>query len=253
MSDHDDFTDTTRPPDDETSGGSRTWLMIASGVLVLLLAMGVFTIGSALLEDDEPSTGKTASTGKDPEEGEESPDGPEESLCGLEGHEKGGSLTQAPADVTWTLVGRLAVPRSADAGPGVVTDEGVRYCYAHTRAGATLAAAGALAMGLAEDRVEQVKRSIASGPGRSVALATAANAAPPSDASVQIRGFRLVTYTSESALVQLAVDAGGRLSAFNLELLWEDNDWRLRLDPAGEVQDPEPIPDLVGFVPFSGT
>ncbi len=116
----------------------------------------------------------------------------DKSVCGLPGYEETGTLTAAPA-TTWTFVGTMAAPGSDQAGPGTISADGVRSCYAHTVDGAVLAVANIWAMG-SDARLSKLAldEMTAPGPGRDAAIA--ANI-PKSNTgvSVQIVGMKLLS------------------------------------------------------------
>ncbi len=245
---------------DEPSDRSVGPVWIAIGVL--LVAMAVFVILDALGGDDDrigadtaqtpgATASRAASTTADANVG---------SVCGLGGHDRSGPLVEPPEGVTWTLVGRMAIPASDVSGPGVVDGRtGVRYCYARTRAGALLAAAGFHSWSEvpARHQVTVVEHGVASGPGNDIAR-QAAQDLPSEPAGegrgepVQIRGFQLLAYTDDAALVDLAFQRGSGFTHHQLELVWEGGDWRVRLRPDGTVPGAEAIPDLTGYVPWMG-
>lgn len=242
---------------EEKSLLSRTWFLVAAVVVVLLLAMGIFVSGAAILDDDEPPTAGTST--KPTVSGDATtPDDPSASVCGLPGHEAEGTLSEPPS-ATWSLVGQVALPQSDTAGPGVIEDSELRYCYAHTPEGALLAAANMYAWGEAakSDPVAILERNVAAGPGYDAALAEAKNGYEETgeqQSPLQIRGFRLVSYTGDSSLVDLAFEAGGPggYARHQIELVWERGDWRVRLDADGTPSDGGPLPDLTGYIPWSG-
>lgn len=237
---------------------SRVWFLGAAGVVALILAMGIFASIAALNGDDEdevgpdPDSPTTSAPAAAPEPGE--------SICGLPGHEKKGTLSAPPKDVTWTLVGRFAAPESDTAGPGVVEkSSGVRYCYSRTPEGALLAAANTYAWGMGpkSDPVAVLEQGLASGPGYETAVEQARqaprNVAPPTTPT-QIRGFRLLSYSGESAFVDLAFQVGdaGGYTQHQVELVWEKGDWRMVVRPDGSLVGGSALPDLTGYIPWAG-
>ena len=246
---------------DSTPGsGSRKGLIGAGIVLAILLAMGVFVAVMTFVGDDEPddpTPTTTPTTKPTPSDTTSSAADPEASICGLEGHQTKGGLDTAPS-ADWELIGKSAIPSSDTAGPGVTEDSGVRYCFAHTAEGAVMAGANFYSWGEASrnDPTGVVEHGVASGPGYDAALeqASAGPDAPAEDRFVQIRGFRVVTYTEDVALIDYAFEIGAQqgYAHHQLELSWERGDWRLRVGPDGSVSPGGPLPDLVGYVPWSG-
>lgn len=226
----------------------------SAAVLAVLVVLGVVITVVTIVDDDSPAAREPASPSSSAQPSETSTD-PEASRCGLPGLEKSGTLSAPPKDVTWDLVGTIALPSTEEAGPGEVEDSGLRYCYAHTAEGALLMAANVF--GWEESDPESViANSVATGPGKDAALAELESGAAndSDDAFVfQIRGFRLMAYTAQSALVDIAVEATtGQFVSAQLELVWEDSDWRVRLTPDGSPFNGKPLPDLTGYVGWVG-
>jgi hypothetical protein len=223
-------------------------------VLAVLLVLGVVVTVLTIVGGDDVRA-RTIDVTPSPTSSESSTD-PDASRCDLPGLEKSGTLSKPPEDVTWELVGTTALPASEEAGPGVVEDSGLRYCYAHTPEGALLMAANAFGWEHS-DPESVVANSVASGPGKDAALAELEAGTAGGDGEdsfiFQIRGFRLLAYTDRAALVDIAVEASaGQFVSAPLELAWEGGDWRVRLTPDGSPFNGKPLPDLTGYVPWAG-
>jgi hypothetical protein len=175
----------------------------------------------------------------------------DESVCGLPGYEETGTLTAAP-EVTWTFVGSMAAPGSDATGPGVIDDDGVRSCYAHTVDGAVLAVANIWAMG-SDARLSKLSldRMTAPGPGRDAAMA--ANI-PQSNTgiSVQIAGVNVLSYDAKDATVDVAFRTNtGQLYSFPAPVTWVEGDWKLVLTDDGQPPlRPVALQSLGGFNPW---
>lgn len=228
----------------------------SAAVLAVLVVLGVVITVVTLVDDDSPAAREPGSPSFSAEPSETSTD-PDASRCGLPGLEKSGTLSAPPKNVTWELVGTVALPSTEEAGPGEVEDSGLRYCYAHTPEGALLMAANTFAWDEA-DPAAVVANSIASGPGKAAAEAaledgTAGGSDTGSDQLLQIRGFRLLAYNGSSAMVDIVVQASpGQFVSLALELVWEGGDWRLRLSPDGSLFNGKAVPDLTGYIPWAG-
>lgn len=227
----------------------------AAAVLALLVLVGVVITVLTVLDDDSPAAREPVSPSSSAEPTETSTD-PDASRCGLSGLEKSGTLTEPPADVTWELVGTIALPSTVGSGPGEASKSGVRYCYAHTPTGALLMAANIFAWNKAADPESVLATSIASGPGHDAARAllreqSSGNAEDTS--RFQISGFRLLSYTGAAAVVDLVLQGSdGQLVSMPIELAWEGGDWRLRLTASGTLFNGQSLPDLTGYFPWSG-
>ncbi len=232
---------------------------------LLLAVMTVFVLVGAVFGDSAESPPDV--TVEDERAAASVSDGRGQSGCAssLRSPDTSEPLVQPPEDVTWSLVGTIAVPQSASAGPAVVEQSGIRRCFAHTRSGALLAAVNTYAWPDAgpHDPVGLVEHNVASGPGYDVALAEAEAQearldsgvvdSPESSTTIQLRGFRLMSYDGASALVELALQAskGGYLRQ-QIEVAWEGDDWRVRLQPDGRLQEPVQIPGLTGYITWVG-
>lgn len=223
-------------------------------VLILAAVLGYRTLtGPEEEERTAPPTATAPSTSTAPTE---TPSvAGVDSVCGLEAVELDGTLTAAPADTEWELVGTTAAPSVEDHGPGVVEANGFRSCFAHTPAGALLAAANVAAMGSDPDLASSVAQNLfAKGPGRDVALSTT----PPGNAGggvrVQIAGFRILNYAGTEASIDLALrGSNGVLGAQVFDLVWEDGDWKIQIAPDGQLPtDLAVLPDLTGYILWAG-
>jgi hypothetical protein len=241
---------------EKSSPWTRPGVIAAAGFLALILVLGIVLTAIGVFDDDktngDATPGPTSSASS-------TPTNPAASICGLPGHETSGALGTAPRSTTWELVGSVAVPSSRTSGPGKVEDSGLRYCYAHTKEGAVFAAANFYSWGEASrtDAAGVIEHGVASGPGFEAALEQAKNAAPAASDSpstpVQIRGFRLISYSDSTALVDVAFEiSGSGFSHHQLELAWDRGDWRVRVLPDGSLPSGSGLPDLTGYVPWAG-
>lgn len=180
------------------------------------------------------------------------------SVCGLKDVQLDGTVATAP-DTTWALVGTVAAPSVAGAGPGISKPSGFRGCYSHTPTGAVLAGTNFL-IGASNtaSRRETIDRMAAPGPARDRGLAGLAKAASsPTDARVQIAGFRLVSYNGSQATVDIALSVvvgdSAPLMSQVTDLVWVGGDWKVRGSDDGNFLTPvRRIADLGGYVVWSG-
>jgi hypothetical protein len=156
-----------------------------------------------------------------------------------------------PADTTWTTVAGVALPTSATAGP-LHHDHGLASGFAHTPAGAVLAAVHLLVnttpqVGPAvfeptlrtqvvgrdaaamRNAVEADYRSLGGDP---------AGGGPIGSLPATLAGVRLAAFTDAAARVDVltvAVDPTGtaRFAATPVDLAWTGSDWALVAPPAG--------------------
>ncbi|RFA17744.1 hypothetical protein [Subtercola boreus] len=175
------------------------------------------------------------------------------SVCGLAGFEAAGTLTAAP-ETKWSIVGIMAAPNSKAAGPGVTDADGVRSCYAHTPTGALFAVANSWAMG-SDARLAPlaVAANTAPGPGRDAAMA-AQNTRSNSGVSVQIAGFKVLSYSEAEATIDTAFTLNnGTLMSFASTMKWVEGDWKAELTDDGQPPfRPVVLQSLGGYNAWSG-
>ena len=167
-----------------------------------------------------------------------------------------GTVSEAPA-TKWTLVGRMAAPEVADAGPAVVDPDGWRHCYARTPTGALVAAANYIAMtGVPELVGRLAKDGIMPGDLRDRALSTPTPSGPHSSAPMQFRGFRVVSFTPDMAVINLAIEIRGNSTSATMTLRWYQGDWRIGVRGEGAAQELDidygNLPSLYGYVNWAG-
>lgn len=229
-------------------------MFVGTIALVAVLVMGTILFGGGPGGDDETPPSEDYPQEEGPTAESPLPSG-EASVCGLTEVDLTGSLQEPPQNVEWELVGRIAAPGVEEHGPGTVDDDGHRACYSRTPLGAVLAASNWSAMGsdpeLSEGLMEKI---LAQGPGREAALRAPETATGDDDASVQIAGFRLVSYDGEEASVQLAFTSSYGLNlVFTVDMRWEEGDWKQVLADDGEViTPPYPLEAITGFVRWYG-
>lgn len=182
-----------------------------------------------------------------------SDDSADESRCGVPGFEEESSLVQGP-EAEWSYIGSIAVPGSDEIGPGEITPEGVRTCFAHTAAGAVTMAYNAAAQGSTAETSLAFGDYVWTGPGREEILADREPAT--SEGRLALAGFRVLAYDGASARIDVAVridsSSGGGLVSSIYELVWEDGDWRIfaqsEESPGVNI---ETIQSLTGYLAWS--
>lgn len=160
----------------------------------------------------------------------------------------------------WELVGTLVAPTDPDgAGPGKVTDDGLRTCFAHDPTGALFAAVNWIGSTTNAELAEAAAEDLtAPGPGRDVILAAFAN--DPSSVvgdesgGIQITGFSFMAYTGDVAMISLAIGLVGEGQAsMPVTLEWSGTDWLMQLPADGNIAAGiQALPSLAGYVPWSG-
>ena len=242
---------TNSRPDDQERGLWSSWrTRVAVAVVALLLLMTLFLV--VLRPDPQPqatprpSPKPTVSSTAAPAGGA--------SICGLApGDQSVPSVP--PVSTDWELVGSVAAPTAPRSiGPGLVTD-GLRSCYARSPLGALYAATGFLAT-TSEPRLRlpAVRDLAAKGQGRDKALDLITGADPgPATGGVQLAGFTFLNWDANTSVIDVALRTGGNVGHLPVSLRWEDGDWKVIFPPTGGIYDAiAPLPNLTGYVPWSG-
>ncbi|WP_165966365.1 hypothetical protein [Actinomadura sp. 7K534] len=155
----------------------------------------------------------------------------------------------------WKRFKGVALPFSPVVGPLDVKGD-IARCYQHTPRGALFAA---VQISVRLDRSagwqKIMERQVVEGEGKAAyARVRAAGQVVPAAKAAQIAGFRIVSYTPESAVVGTVSrdPARGGRTARTLTVKWE-GDWKLA--PTGEGSTgsaPERVDSLSGFVFWGG-
>jgi hypothetical protein len=245
-----------------SSPWAQKGFIAAAVVVALLVVLGVVVVlsrpsgdGGARSNRQPPATTAGAS-----QPASTSPDG--DSVCGLPAGDQTVPTT-APPGTRWELVGTMATPTAPKThGPGRV-QSGLRSCFAHTPTGALYSAINFFTAASSTDLLPRAARDLtAAGAGRDRAIREAAKPDPAggtSGSSTQLAGFTFLNYTQGSSTVDLAfrvTKTAGTTSPVHipLSLRWENGDWKVSLPATGEIfPGIGAIPDLTGYVPWSGT
>ncbi|GAB2938833.1 hypothetical protein GCM10027047_39010 [Rhodococcus aerolatus] len=164
--------------------------------------------------------------------------------------------TSSPAGITWGLASGVAVPSSSADGPALHADAGVAYCYSHTPVGALLAASN-IGQGTGSKQAQQdATLSCCVVPNQYAAAVKPAGSDSTSPTSIQLAGFRFITYTPDQASITLAYNVGGatgQYSGLTFALQWYSGDWRVVPQPGPSiVVTAASLPSLASFTPWSG-
>jgi hypothetical protein len=154
--------------------------------------------------------------------------------------------TSPPAGTSWSTVGSMQVPQAPRLYGPARTNGAFNTCFAHSPAGALLAAINLWAEGTAADPA-QVFGRLAVGAPQHLGNSARLDAAGP----VQLAGYRIDAYSPAAALVSVVLKgARGKLVVFATPLVWTAGDWKYVFPPAGAPA-LEVIDDLSGYVPWS--
>lgn len=235
------------PPRDQ-SPWTRPWFIASAAVAVVLIALGV-----AYVALPSPSAGQTPAPASPATAAAAATAQAGQSVCGLPAGDQRYPSVGLPT--RWELLGRVAVPTDPKGiGPGKV-EGSVRTCYQHSPTGALYAAANAFGTSaLPNGQTILFKDLAATSPMRDRYLATPpAQDSMDSSTSAQIGGFKVVSYTPDSATISLGMKvtqaANAGYVAVTYALRWEAEDWKIVLEdsnPSGSLK------DLSDFVPWTG-
>ncbi|SEF16337.1 hypothetical protein SAMN05428942_7245 [Streptomyces sp. 2112.2] len=162
-----------------------------------------------------------------------------------------------PKGLDWSLVQTVALPTSKASGPAVV-EGSIARCFAHTPTGALIASAQIGGRYVWSSGWKQVTQDQTVGDGKSLYIkertkveASQGPLTPQADRHGQLAGFTFITYTPQTAVIQLVHRfANGGLVVTPVTMRWERGDWRLVL-PANHAAQTR-VNDLSGFVAFGG-
>ncbi|MER5656957.1 MULTISPECIES: hypothetical protein [unclassified Streptomyces] len=148
----------------------------------------------------------------------------------------------APKDVTWRTLGVARVPISASAGPTLIQGP-LWWCYAHTPAGAALAAHIIPSQMSGSHWRTVTEQQVVAGQGREMfefQRATVANTDGQSDgtAVASYVGFSVTAYTESAATVRLLLKSAQGYAATTISLRWSGGDWKVRPDDNGSLHSP---------------
>ena len=247
--------------DSEQNPYTRPGFVVAALVMAVVLILAAVLGYRTLTGPDEPDpsaqpTGTAPTTSVAPTETPSVVGS--DSVCHLEAVELDGTLTAAPANTKWELVGTTAAPSVEGHGPGVIEDDGFRYCYSRTPTGALLAAANAAAIGSNAQLLDRSVELIAEGPGKEAIAEQSKNLDQnPTDSSgltMQVAGFRALSYDGSEAKVDLALrTSDGQIVSQPFDLIWEAGDWKSRATDSGQLlSEMAALPDLTGYILWSG-
>ena len=234
------------PPTSERR--SRVWTVAAAVIVALIVLAGVVVV---LVTRD----------GQQPPRAEQQPSSatPSAGPTGDTTPPAGDQVvpTSAPAGVAWSLFQGVALPSSRTAGPTRVNGP-VHAGYAHTPEGALIASAQIGYRHLitpGEGWRQVVQQQVVPGPGReafTTARAKVTTDQVPAGTYGQIAGFRFVTYSPDTAVIQFVTRfRSGTLQVTTSTARWLDGDWKLQLQPDGGASPTAQRADnLAGFVPW---
>ncbi|MGR4884901.1 hypothetical protein ACIPUC_36575 [Streptomyces sp. LARHCF249] len=144
----------------------------------------------------------------------------------------------------WTDFGPLRLPASKTSGPAV-TEGQVARCYARTPRGAVLALVNISARASnGPDWRKVVKQQVFPDAAKDVfEQGTAANRSgqpdyPEKSNRMVPAGYKLVTYTPDAAVIDIAYrNPGGTVTTVLMTARWHEGDWKQQMAPEGGVSE----------------
>lgn len=242
-------TDGQGPPRDQ-SPWTRPWFIASAAVLVLIVALGIAYVmmpsggqtSAAPTRAATPATTTTSTAGAG-----------QDSTCGLPAGDLRYPSVGLPTK--WELLGRVAIPTDPKGiGPGKI-DGNMRTCYQHSPTGALYAAANVFGISSLPGGQTVVFNSLAAKTPIRDQYLVSPPASTPVDPSIglQIGGFKVVSYTGDSATISIGMkatqDSRTGYGSVTYALRWEDGDWKVVLENSSTSTS---LPDLSDFVPWTG-
>jgi hypothetical protein len=239
----------TTPDNNERNPFTRPGFILSAALVVALIA-AVAVIAFLPRGDDEADAGNTSPSSSAPNSVAPTTGAPEKSICGLPDSDET-ALGAAP-DSEWELIGRTAVPTAPETmGPGMVSDEGVRSCFANSPVGALFAAANIFGLVSSGNQRAVLEDLSADSPAREQELEQLEDNTP-TETPAQIKGFQLQNYTESAATVDLGIELeSGAVGSVPIPLVWENGDWKLNVTEGG-ISGSQQLNDLSAYISWSG-
>lgn len=242
--------------DNDTNQRRPRWFGPALFALVLLLVGVAGWIIQGMTVSDQPAapTAPAASVSPTPGAAETAIPQPGEDFawdCQAELSTDTSSVAEKAPDVEdWVSAGYNVVPSSPEFGGCEKRDSGLRVGYAHSEAGALMAAATyamALDPSVSEEAAENIEVGMAEGPNRDRLAEKAQRIRDgveegddgSASASTTLIGYSQDHYTDEAASYQLIYSMPSEngltiKASVQADVVWEDGDWKL--DPASGTE-----------------
>ena len=238
-------------PVDDQGRPRRRWTIAAAAVLgVIALAGLVLALLPSVPNDEATPQPRPPATTPSPAPTQDGA----RSVCGLPPGDQAVPAV-APVSTDWELVGTVAAPTAPRSlGPGTV-EQGVRSCFARSPLGTLYAATNFLAS-TSDPRIRAaaVRELTADGEGRDRALDLIEGADPGSgNAGAQVAGFTFLNWDRSYSTIDVALNVEGTPIHVPVPLRWEGGDWKVVLPADGDLYaNMAPLPNLTGYVPWSG-
>ena len=219
----------------------RGWQVSAAFLGVVVLLSGIVALTA---DQDAGATGSGAPASEGPLSGAAAVKDGRPGGCRTD-DSAGDTLPSAPPDdVDWRALGPTRVPVSASAGPTLAQGP-VWWCFAHTPAGAVLAAHVIPSQMSGSDWRTIAQEQVVSGRGRdlfvfkrSTVRDDGSGAAADSSSAASYAGFSVPAYSREAAVVELLLKTGQGYATTSVALRWSGGDWKVRPSDNGALHTP---------------
>jgi hypothetical protein len=239
----------TQPAGQDQALLTKPKFIIAAVVVALIAALGIILI---LIPKGGPSPAAAPSAaGPTSTAASSQPAASAASVCGLPAGDQAKPASPL-SETKWELVGKIAAPTSpAQFGPGRRDANGLRSCFAHSPTGALYAAANITALSSA-GKARLVFEDLAVPSAERDAVLAQPDQSPTSATTAQIAGYQIRSYSSDRAVIVIAAKGdNGALVSVPVPLQWYGGDWKFIVPASGSTGAGQ-IPDLSGFIPWSG-
>ena len=230
---------------EEVSPWSRPSILLSGGFLLVLVLLGIVVavVGGGARHSSTLVGRHAAAPGPPAPASTEAP--PRASGCALPPSGQTVPST-GPPPARWGTVGAMEVPQNASVYGPERTDGVWSWCFAHSPAGALLAAINFYAESTTGVSAEAVMKRYAVGAPSNLGNNEGLDNAGP----VQLAGYRYVSYTPSQADISIVLQGPqGKTLAVVTTMTWRAGDWKY-VFPAGGMPSYEAIPDLSGYIPW---
>jgi len=223
-------------PEDQTEEQAKRapWVLLAVLAAIIVVAAAVWALRVFVFEPSQnPAPQPTTSQ-------EPSADPVETGACELDNTDR--DISTTPPETTRWVVERWAVlPEVDGAGPCTEGDE-YRVGFAHTQTGAVLAVYHYFVHGIpaSPDAGTRglLEHALLDGPMKDSILQevddveNGVEVRVPDEqyAGVEFGGYRVVSYDSDTAVIEVLIGNDSSTGSLTTKLVWQDGDWRI--DPA---------------------
>jgi hypothetical protein len=227
----------------EQSPWSRPVVLVSGAFLLVLVLAGIlvaFTGGDQ--HQTQPAPAQPSISPRDVTTAAAANPG----ACTLTGGSRSIPSASRPAGTHWASVGSMQAPQAPDLYGPQRRSGLFDMCFAHSPAGALLAAANLWAESTAAPPNEVFQR-LAVGAPRDLG----SNARLDNGGSVQLAGYRYDSYSPSQAQISVVLKGPeGKLAAVVTTMTWAGGDWKYVFPPNG-TPPVQVISDLTGYVPWS--